>query len=97
MPRHNCLKKKEVATSNASEATTASRSLSDDDSHDDRLEEQDRRRSTATVTDGAEAKTPVENTAEVHEPNPDSVESRLLTTSVLLQRRQQALPSCMNS
>ena len=27
MPRHNCLKKKEVATSNASEATTASRSL----------------------------------------------------------------------
>ena len=60
--------------------------LSDDDSHDDRLEEQDRRRSTATVTDGAEAKTPVENTAEVHEPNPDSVKSRALTTSVLLQR-----------
>ena len=26
MPRHNCLKKKEVATSNASEAMTASRS-----------------------------------------------------------------------
>ena len=42
--------------------------LSDGDSHDDRLEEQDRRRSTATVTDGAEAKTPVVNTAEVHEP-----------------------------
>ena len=59
MPRHNCLKKKEVATSNASEATAASR----DDSHDDRLDEQDRRRSTATVTDGAEAKTPAVNVA----------------------------------
>ena len=40
--------------------------LSDDDSHaDGRLEEQDRRRSTATVTDGAEAKTPAVNPAEL--------------------------------
>ena len=47
--------------------------LSDDDAHDDRLEEQDRRQSTATVTDGAEAKTPAENAAEVQESDPDPI------------------------
>ena len=61
--------------------------LSDDGSQDGRLEEQNRRQSTATVTDGAEAKTPAEKAAEVHESDPDPVVSRLLTTSVLLQRR----------